>query len=84
MKKRLKKKIFSYTSYSYPGEDDKFLWKILEMHDRWRLYERLAIKEGLITVERSYLSVPKYVLDKAIEKEMYSEYLAEKGNVDNE
>ena len=76
MNKRTKKKIFSDICYS--ATDNKILWKLLDM-PRSKLYERVAIKEGLIKLERQYFPVSKYKLDKAIEKQVYREYLEEQG-----
>ena len=78
MKKRLKKKLFSYIVYSCGNTSSDYIFKVLEMRNRWRLYEKLAAKEGLIKIERKWLPIRITLLDKNIETALKKEYLDKK------
>lgn len=78
MKKRLKKKLFSYIVYSCGSTSSDYIFKVLEMRNRWRLYEKLAAKEGLIKIERKWLPIRITLLDKNIETALKKEYLDKK------
>ena len=48
------------------------------MRNRWRLYEKLAVKEGLIKIEREWSPIRIELLDKNIETALEKEYLDKK------
>jgi len=78
MKKRLKKKLFSYIIHSYDNTSPDYIFKVLEMRNRWRLYEKLAAKEGLIKIECKWSPIRITLLDKNIETALKKEYLDKK------